>query len=88
MEIELSVNSIRRLADELAPRVAKIIKADLQRKEDAEEWVRTADAARILGISENWLRVTKDRYPHIKNGENSQGNLMFLKSALIKSYAK
>ena len=88
MEIELSYQSIRRLADELAPRVAKIIKADLKKKEEAEEWVRTADAAAILGVSEKWLRVTKDKYPHIKNGDNKQGNLMFLRSGLIKSYAK
>lgn len=88
MEIELSYNSIRRLADELAPRVAKIIKADLQKKEEQEEWVRTAEAAAILGISEKWLRTTKDRYPHIKNGDSKQGNIMFLRSGLIKSYAK
>lgn len=88
MEVELSVNSIRRLADELAPRVAKIIRADLQKGGGDEEWVRTADAAKILGVSKHWLRLTKDRYPHIKNGENGQGQLMFLKSALIKSYAQ
>jgi hypothetical protein len=87
MEVELSITSIRRLADELAPRVAKIIKADLQRKEQAEEWVRTEEAAAILGITERWLRRTKDNYPHIKNGDNKQGNLMFLRSGLIKSYA-
>lgn len=42
---------------------------------DALTWVRTADAAKILGISENWLRVTKDRYPHIKNGETPMETL-------------
>lgn len=88
MEIELSYNSIRRLADELAPRVAKIIKADLKKKEEAEEWVRTSEAAAILGITEEWLRATKDKYPHIKNGGQKQGNLMFLRSGLIKSYSK
>lgn len=88
MEIELSATSINRLADALAPRVAKIIKADMQRKEMADEWVRTDEAAKILGISETWLRATKDRYPHIKNGEKKQGNLMFLRSGLIKGYAK
>jgi len=88
MEIELSNESIKRLADALAPRVAKIIKAELKKKEDAEEWVRTKEAAQILGITERWLRRTKDNYPHIKNGNNEQGNLMFLKSGLIKTYAQ
>jgi hypothetical protein len=60
----------------------------MQRKEQAEEWVRTDEAAQILGISETWLRQTKDRYPHIKNGSEKQGNLMFLRSGLIKGYAK
>ena len=87
MELELSPKSIARLADALAPRVAKIIKADLKKKEDAEEWVRTADAAAILGVSESWLRRTKNKYPHTKGGDNQQGNLLFLKSALIKSYS-
>lgn len=88
MEIELSRESIKLLADALAPRVAKIIKAELKKKEDAEEWVRTKEAAQILGITERWLRRTKDNYPHIKNGNNEQGNLMFLKSGLIKTYAQ
>lgn len=88
MEVELSQESIRRLALELAPRVAKIIKLDLQKKEMMEEWVRTDEAAAILGISEQWLRATKNRYPHIKNGNNKQGNLMFLRSGLIKSYSE
>ena len=88
MEIELSNESIKRIADALAPRVAKIIKAELKKKEDAEEWVRTKEAAQILGITERWLRRTKDNYPHIKNGNNEQGNLMFLKSGLIKTYAQ
>lgn len=86
MEIELSQESIRRLADELAPRVAKIIiKSGIQ---NDDEWVRTSEAAKILGISENWLRLTKDRYPHVKNGNDSRGQLMFKKSELIKSFAK
>lgn len=88
MEVELSITSIRRLADELAPRVARIIKAELQKKERAEEWVDTAEAAAILGVTKSWLRATKDRYPHIKNGENRQGNLRFLRSGLISGYAK
>jgi len=84
MEIELSQESIRRLADELAPRVAKII-AGIHTD---DEWVRTSEAARILGISEKYMRQIKDSYPHIKNGNDSRGKLMFKKSELIKNYAK
>ena len=87
MEIELSYDSIRRLADELAPRVAKIIRNEIRKPEEVQEWIDTNEAAAMLGISPTTLRRKKDNYPHIKNGDNRQGNLRFLKSSLIEKYA-
>jgi hypothetical protein len=90
MEVELSPKSIARLADALAPRVAKIIKNEVMKPmEDAnQEWISTKEAALILGMTQGNLRRCKDKYPHIKNGDNDQGNLRFLRSALIESFAK
>lgn len=87
MELELSPKSIARLADALAPRVAKIIRSEIKPKEE-EQWLDTNDAAAILGITPGCLRKNKDRYPHIKNGGNKQGNLRFLRSSLIESFGK
>lgn len=88
MEVELSPKSIARLADALAPRVAKIIRNEIAKPEDVQEWIDTNEAAAILGITPGTLRRQKSRYPHIKNGDNSQGNLRFLRSSLIETYAK
>lgn len=88
MEVELSPKSIQRLADALAPRVAEIISGEIRKPEADTEWVDTNDAAAILGITPRWLRQTKDRFVHIKNGDNKQGNLRFLRSSLIESYGK
>lgn len=90
MEVELSPKSIARLADALAPRVAKIIRRDILKPvEDAnQEWISTKEAALILGMTPGNLRRSKDKYPHIKNGSNDQGNLRFLRSALLESFAK
>ena len=90
MEVELSPKSIARLADALALRVAKIIKNEVMKPmEDAnQEWISTKEAALILGMTQGNLRRRKDKYPHIKNGDNNQGNLRFLRSALIETFAK
>lgn len=88
MEVELSLKSIERLADALAPRVAKIIKNELKKPEDIQEWIDTKEAAGLLGITPAHLRRRKDDFPHIKGGGNQQGNLRFLRSSLIQAFAK
>lgn len=89
MEIELSPNSIARLADALAPRVAVIIMQKMKKDPMQEEWVDTKTAAAILGIKPNTLRKNYlNRLTHIKSGENKQGGLRFLRSELISTFAK
>lgn len=89
MEIELSPKSIARLADALAPRVAKIIKNEMMKQEPVDdEWVSTKVAASILGISQDRMRKIKGKYPHIKNGDKDQGNLRFKRSSLVEHYAQ
>ena len=52
------------------------------------EMVPVSVAAKILGISEDHMRRIKDKFPHIKNGNNKQGRLLFVRDALLKEYAK
>ncbi|MGM9697990.1 MAG: hypothetical protein ACI3Y0_05040 [Prevotella sp.] len=47
------------------------------------EYVDTEEAARILGMKPNYLRQVKDRYPHIKAGDNKQGRIMFRRDSLM-----
>lgn len=50
------------------------------------EYVDTDEAARILGMSPNYLRAVKDRYPHIKAGDTKQGRIMFRRDALMNKF--
>lgn len=87
--VDLSQRSIARLADALAPRVAKIILEQMRLKEpDEEEWLNTKEAAELLGISQGHLRRHKDEYTHTKLGDAKQGNLRFLRSSLIPPFTE
>lgn len=50
------------------------------------EYVDTDEAARILGVSPNYLRQVKDRYPHMKAGDRKQGRIMFKRDALLSEF--
>lgn len=50
------------------------------------EYVDSYEAARILGVSPNYLRQVKDRYPHIKAGNKKQGRIMFKRDALMNEF--
>lgn len=65
--------------------VYKSIKKDMEQQ---PEMVSTAEAAKILSISPDRMRRIKDRFPHIKEGENQQGKLLFVRDALLREYAK
>ena len=75
MTIELGQKTINQLADALMQR--------LQERQQVTEYVRTSEAARILGVSEAYLRQIKDRYPHKKASINQQGALLFRRDALL-----
>lgn len=74
MKKELDQKTIDKLADALMQR--------LEQKQGAE-YVRTSEAAKILGVSEAYLRQIKTKYPHIKSGDNQQGALLFRRDSLI-----
>jgi hypothetical protein len=50
------------------------------------KYVDANEAARILGVSANYLRQVKDKYPHVKAGDHQQGRIMFLREALMKDF--
>ena len=51
-----------------------------------DEYVDSKEAARMLGLTPNYLRTMKEKFPHIKVGGSNQGRVLFLKSALLNSY--
>ena len=75
--------------DAIAYKAAKIVVSEMKKGEQTPtEMVPVSEAARILGISEDHMRRIKDKVPHIKNGNNKQGRLLFVRDALLKEYAK
>ena len=80
--------------DAIAYKAAKIVVSELKKCEEKKceepqlEMVPVSVAAKILGISEDHMRRIKDKFPHIKNGNNKQGRLLFVRDALLKEYAK
>lgn len=80
MEIDLSQKTIDMLADAVAMRLRK---GQQTIRKGTKEYVRTAEAARILGVTPNYLRQVKDRYPHKKTAGTKQGTLLFERDGLI-----
>ena len=54
------------------------------------ELIGTAEAARMLGLSEAHVRrlARQGRLPHVKQGECPQGRLLFFKDSLVSSYIR
>lgn len=72
--VTLSPESVKAVAREVAR---------LMLQAQAPDLVDCNTAAQILGISPNYLRRIKDRYPHVKRGEGKQARLLFDRNALL-----
>lgn len=83
MKIELSKQS----CEQIARQVAQFMLKGEQPAADGE-YISTREAAAILKVSPDRLRHLKDKFPHIKVGDSEQGKLLFLKKALLPSYAQ
>ena len=55
-------------------------------KDDKPEMVGAPEAAKILGISRNYLLSIKDRFNYVKVGENKQSRIYFKKETLFDEY--
>lgn len=86
MPIELTAKDI----DEIAYKAATIVVSLLQKSKvndgKAPALVSTREAAAILHISPGRMRQITERFPHVKQGNNKQGKLLFVKDALIENY--
>jgi len=81
MVIELSKWQL----DELCRKIVKEIRRQ-QEQDAAPEMVTTVEAARILGVTPQTMRRNAHKYPHVKGGEHKQGQLLFVRDALLKNY--
>ena len=81
MEIELSKSCM----DELAYKVAKISKRELKNNDDLPELVTTAEAAKILHVTTDYMRIIGERFPRVK-GEGRNGRVLYVRSALLEHY--
>lgn len=50
--------------------------------------VNSTEAARILGISRNYLLMIKERFNYVKTGENKQSRILFNRQTLLEEYLK
>lgn len=50
------------------------------------EWVETKEAARILGVTPNYLRSIKDDFTHRKVGGKERGRIIFNRAELTNYY--
>ncbi len=80
MKIELNECDVERIAR----RVAELVGNGKME----EEYISTKEAAKLLSISPDRMRKLKDRFPHIKQGDNVQGKLLFLRRGLTTNYVK
>lgn len=91
--IAMKKEELEKLVEKIAQRTANIVMEQLKGKSqvqipgiDPDEYVDSKEAARMLGLTPNYLRTMKEKFPHIKVGENNQGRVLFKKSALLNSY--
>ena len=54
-----------------------------RKKEAVPELVTTAEAAKILRITPGRMRQIAYKYPHIKQGDSKQAQLLFTRSGLL-----
>lgn len=90
---DMKKEELEKLVEKIAQRTANIVMEQLKGKSqvqipgiDPDEYVDSKEAARMLGLTPNYLRTMKEKFPHIKVGENNQGRVLFKKSALLNSY--
>jgi len=75
--------------DAIARKSAKYVLTGLKKKNSIEkEMVTAAEAAKILGISQNYLRAIKDNFRYVKGGGTKCGRILFEKDSLIENYIK
>ncbi len=79
---------IKELAKLVAESTAEIVvkrMKEIRGVTDAE-LVDVNEAARILGVTPNYLRQKKEKYAYVKSGDKQQGRLMFRRDLLLREF--
>lgn len=77
---------VETLADKVAERVINHLKGD--QKSLVPEMVDSNEAARILGVSRQYLLQIKDKFSFVKVGESKQSRIFFKKDDLLKEFTE
>lgn len=85
-------DEMERLTLMIAEKTAEIVierlnSTPISREED-DDYVTSQEAAHILGVTPNYLRSMKYKFPHKKVGNQNQGRVLFKKSGLFENYVK
>ena len=78
MRIEYDPVFIKLLAKEVVKEMRRT-----EKEQPQPELISCKDAAALIGVSEDYVRKIKDRLPHVKQGSNNQGRLLFIKEGLM-----
>lgn len=78
-------NLVTLIAQRTTDMVVEKLRGDMRGQADTE-YVNSKEAARILGVTPNYLRQVKDKYPHIKAGDKNAGRIMFRRDALLSEF--
>ena len=88
----MSMESVKldpKTIDAIARKSATYVLNGLKKKKNNDkEMVTAAEAARILGISQSYLRAIKDNFRYVKGGGSKWGRILFEKDSLIENYIK
>ena len=82
-ELESLANLV---ADKVVERVVEQLRGT--QKSEVPDMVDSTEAARILGISRNYLLMIKERFNYVKTGENKQSRILFNRQTLLEEYLK
>jgi hypothetical protein len=77
-----------KLAEMTAVRTASIVIKQLADMHigESNDLIDSKEAARLLGLTPSYVRSMKDKFPHVKVGNHSQGRILFKRSELLANY--
>ena len=88
MKKEEMVRLTNMIAERTADIVIERLNGSTATKVDDDEYVDSKEAARILDVTPRYLCSMKDKFPHVKVGDNRQGRILFKRSELLANYTK
>lgn len=81
LRFEYDSSFIKLLAKEVVKEMRRV-----EKEKPQPELISCKEAATLIGVSEDYVRKIKDRLPHVKQGNNNQGRLLFIKEGLLEAY--